>query len=223
MGDWLGTGIIAPQLRMFRLFHEACKFVHMLKLQSRNEWGKYCKGALKGKIKKPDDIPMSPSLRYKGKGWINWGDWLGTGNIANQLKEYRSFHEARKFVHTLQLQSRNEWQKYCYGEIHRKGIKPDDIPFKPQRTYKNKGWSGWGDWLGTGYVANFLRKYRSFFKARAFVHRLHLKGASEWKKYCKGELKGKGKKPIDIPYSASKIYKDKGWISWPDWLGKQRK
>jgi hypothetical protein len=38
------------------------------------------KGELKviGKPKKPDDIPASPDGTYKKKGWLNWGDWLGT-------------------------------------------------------------------------------------------------------------------------------------------------
>ena len=31
------------------------------------------------------------------------GDWLGTGTIANQQKEYRSFEDAREFVHSLKF------------------------------------------------------------------------------------------------------------------------
>ena len=33
---------------------------------------------------------------------------------------------------------------------------PADIPAKPGRTYKGKGWAGMGDWYGTGNVANTL-------------------------------------------------------------------
>ena len=28
---------------------------------------------------------------YKNKGWNNWGDWLGTGVVANQNKSFLSF------------------------------------------------------------------------------------------------------------------------------------
>jgi len=32
-------------------------------------------------------------------------------------------------------------------------------------------------------------------------------------------LKDKGKKPDDIPDVPNQGYKNKGWVSWPDWLG----
>jgi len=38
----------------------------------------------------------------------------------------------------------------------------------------------------------------------------------EWREYCKS-----GKKPINIPASPDKTYKNKGWISWGDFLGKK--
>ena len=50
---------------------------------------------------KPEDIPAYPDGVYKDSGWVSWGDWLGTGRIANQNKVYRSFDEARAFVHSL--------------------------------------------------------------------------------------------------------------------------
>jgi hypothetical protein len=36
-----------------------------------------------------------------------------SGNIAPQDKIYRSFEEARKYVHTLGLGNRDEWNAYC--------------------------------------------------------------------------------------------------------------
>jgi len=142
MGDWLGTGYIAPGLRKFRPFEEAREFVHTLKLKSREEWEQYCKSG-----KKPDDIPYKPSRTYENE-WIRWGDWLGTGRIADQKRRFRPFEEAREFIHSLGLQSETEWRKYC-----KSGKKPQDIPQKPYRTYKRE-WTTWGDWLGTGRIAN---------------------------------------------------------------------
>ena len=37
-GDWLGTGFIAPQNRVYRSIDEAKKFVHSLGLKSHAEW-----------------------------------------------------------------------------------------------------------------------------------------------------------------------------------------
>ena len=80
--------------------------------------------------------------------------------------------------------------------------------------YQNSGWTGFGEWLGTGKISNREREYRSFNKARDYVRKLNLKSQADWREYCKS-----GKKPLDIPSSPNKIYKNKGWLSLPDWLG----
>lgn len=221
-GDWLGTGTVASYLRDYRPFKDARKFIHSLGLKSRNEWEAYSNGKLSGKGKKPEDIPFKPQRTYKDEGWINWGDWLGTYTIAPFLREYRPFKEARTFIHKLQLKHITEWKQYCRGELPKKGKKPDDIPFKPYRTYKNKGWINWGDWLGTGTVAPQLRKFRPFKQARAFVHNLQLESQTEWRKYCRWELARKGKKPDDIPANPHRVYFNQGWTGYGDWLGTGR-
>jgi hypothetical protein len=48
---------------------------------------------------------------YK-KEWKGCGDWLGTGTVAYANKEYKSFEDARAFVHKLQLKSSEEWIEY---------------------------------------------------------------------------------------------------------------
>src|SRR4051812_30131198 len=60
---------------------------------------------------RPSDIPSAPNSIYKGRGWIGWGDWLGTGTVApiDKQKHYRSFPEARSFAHALGLRSQVEW------------------------------------------------------------------------------------------------------------------
>jgi len=126
----------------FRPFAEAKDYVHSLGLQSEKEWRKYCKSG-----QKPADIPYKPSRTYK-KEWKGMGDWLGTGYIAAGLRKFRTFEEAREFVHSLGLQSEKEWRKY-----KKSGKKPQDIPQKPYRTYKRE-WISWGDWLGTGRIAD---------------------------------------------------------------------
>lgn len=203
-GDWLGTGAIAARDREYRPFNEARKFVRSLKLNSRTDWKKYC-----AVEKKPLDIPSNPSHVYINEGWIGWGDWLGTGTIAPQNKEFRIFETAKLFVQTLNLKDQKDWKKYCAS-----GKRPVDIPSNPYATYKNKGWISWGDWLGTGIISPQNREYRSFEEAKLFVHTLKLKSGDEWKKYC-----ADGQKPGDIPTNVQEYYKNKGWISWGDWLG----
>ena len=102
----------------------------------------------KGRL--PQDIPVGANVTYADKGWKSWGHWLGTGRIADQLREYRPFREARTFARSLKLKSSAEWFAFCKGEMPHKGRLPRDIPTKPYRPYADKGWEGIGDWLGIG-------------------------------------------------------------------------
>ena len=155
---------------------------------------------------------MNPNVVYREAGWSGYGDWLGSGRVANVDKEFRPFHEARQYVHGLRLKSYVAWLEYC-----RSGDRPEDVPYKPERSYKDQGWNGWGDWLGTGNVANRNRCFRSFQEARQYVHELGLTSVIEWQAYAKS-----GQRPSDIPSSPDRVYKDDGWGGFGDWLGTGR-
>ena len=86
-------------------------------------------------------------MSYRGHGWKTWGDWLGTGRIADNLRKFRQFREARAFARKLELKSTAEWSAFCKGEMPHKGRLPADIPSHPGQTYADKGWVGMGDWL----------------------------------------------------------------------------
>jgi superfamily II DNA or RNA helicase len=219
VGDWLGTGTVAPQLRKYRKFDEARAFVRSLGLKGNKEWNDYCGGRLPEKGKLQEDIPSNPNLVYKDGGWLSYGDWLGTGTVAARLRKYREFNEARAFVRGLRLKSSQEWRDYCRGRRPEKGKLPEDIPATPNHVYKGEGWVSMGDWLGTGTVAHQLRKYREFNEARAFVRGLGFTGHKEWNDYCRGRLSEKGRLPEDIPAMPNQIYKGQGWVSLGDWLG----
>jgi len=146
-GDWLGNGNVSTRLRQYRSFRKARAFVRKLGLKSESEWRMYVKGKVSGLAQKPDDIPASPHMTYCDSGWINYGDWLGTGNISYHKANWRTFIKARKHVRSLGLKNSNEWRKYCRGKI-RKGQKPADIPATPYKVYQGKGWKGMSDWLG---------------------------------------------------------------------------
>jgi superfamily II DNA or RNA helicase len=203
-GDWLGHQKIAPGLRKFREFSEAREFVRALNIESQTEWRKYCLSGVK-----PLDIPGNPFGKYKGLGWVNWGDWLGNNRISNQDRKYRSFEEAKAFIQTLGIKSQVSWRQYC-----KTGEKPVDIPANPNQIYKEEGWIGYGDWLGTGNRAPSDRDYLSIIEARSFVHQLKLNSGAEWKRYCQS-----GKKPDNIPSKPYRAYANSGWISMGDWLG----
>ncbi|MDB4717955.1 DEAD/DEAH box helicase family protein [Verrucomicrobia bacterium] len=204
MGDWLGSGYIAASKRKYRSYEEALLYVHSLNLKTEQEWRDYAKT---GEL--PIDIPVGPSRVYKNCGWKSVGDWLGTRRIATSRRKYLSFKKARETVHALKLKNGAE-----YKELAKSGKLPQDIPANPRDYYKESGWKGIGDWLGTYSIAPRNRKYRSIFSAKKYVHSLNLKTQVEWRNYAKS-----GKLPSDIPNWPPDPYKNKGWISWGDWLG----
>ncbi len=157
-GDWLGTGYIRGVDWM--PFKEARLFARRLKLKSEHEWREY-----RSSGKKPDNIPSHPDKTYANAGWSSWGDWLGT---RRRIGGWRSFSDARTFARSLRLHSVAQWREYCNS-----GKKPVDIPSDPSHVYTNAGWSGFGDWLGTGRVATFRRKYLPLTKL-AHMHGKHI-------------------------------------------------
>ncbi len=205
-GDWLGTGRIADQLKVFLNYEEAKKHIHKLNIKSSSEFRK-----LYNLNKIILSIPKAPDQKYKNSGWISWGDFLGTNIVAAQIisKNYLSYEEAKKYVHKLNIQTPREWKQYI-----KSGKKPSYIPSDPYQTYGKQVFVSMRDWLNSSNTRNFKRNYLDFNEARQFIHTLQLKTQKEWFKYCKS-----GKKPENIPYNPSITYKDKGYISFPDWLG----
>lgn len=200
--DWLGTETV------WRGFAEAREFVHSLQLKNQNDWYTYCKSG-----GKPDDIPSDPHQVYKAKGWCGLGDWLGTGTVAPRNMSFRPLTEAREFVRGLGLRSQREWKEYC-----KSGRRPSDIPTNPHVIYRDTGWAGLSDWLGTDTIPSCALKFRPFPEARLFVHTLGLRTQGEWFEYCKS-----GKKPRDIPASPNVVYKGSGWKGLRDWLGTEKR
>ena len=206
-GDWLGTNNSSTHNRQYLSFNEARELVRGLKLKTGNEWKQYCKSR-----KKPDNIPISAESVYKSDGWISMGDWLGTGRVSHSLREYLSYKDAQKIVATFNLKREKDWNE----KVKRKEI-PLNIPAKPGRVYRGKGWKGMGHWLGTGRVANFNKVYRSYNLARKYALKLKLKSSTEWKQLYKlGEI------PKDIPSGVEGTYKNSGWVSWKHFLGYSR-
>jgi superfamily II DNA or RNA helicase len=210
--DWLGSGYIHPKVRKYLPFVEARKFARSLGLKTQSEWNAFAQGQSGHPVKLPPNIPATPRQTYKNKGWINLGDWLGTGTVADHLREYRDFEDARAYVHSLKLKDRIEWRKYCKN-------KPDDIPSKPDNKYKGKGWISWKDWLGEESTKPAPRKWRDFESARSFVRSLNIPNQIAWTRYKSGGVPNLPSLPADIPKKPELAYKEEGWLNLPDWLG----
>lgn len=221
-GDWLGSGKVWNGFREFLPFAEAKTWVHRLGLTGVKEWRAYNAGKFPNKPSRPDSIPSDPARVYKQTGWVGWGDWLGGSISRSRSRSFLPFVEARAWVRRLGLTGVKDWKDFCAGRLLRSVPLPPSVPSNPNLTYRDKGWISWGDWLGSGRVANQNRDFFPFLEARARVHRLGLAGFREWMEYCAGRRPDLPKKPSRMPSSPNGVYSGKGWAGWSDWLGNGR-
>ena len=133
---------------------------------------------------------------------------VGIENSGSRRTRLRGFEEARCYARSLGLKSHKDWQEW-----RKSGLRPRDIPSRPDEVYKDKGWLSWGDFLGYkgGYVAG---EHRAFQEARDYVRILKLKSKEEWNEWSKSH-----QKPHDMPSNPDRDYKEEGWLSWGDFLG----
>jgi hypothetical protein len=57
-------------------------------------------------------------------------------------------------------------------------------------------------------------KLQNFLEAREFSRSLGLRSKEDWDAWCKDNIK-----PNNIPVLPNVAYKNKGWVSYKDWLG----
>lgn len=203
--DFLGTDQKTISDK-YRPFEKTKEFIRALGIKSSNDWRLYCKSG-----QKPKDIPSNPNHIYKNSGWKGWSDFTGSKTTfsRNTVKNssIKSFEEAKKIVQSMNIKNSLEW-----NILLKSGQLPDGVPRSPNLFYKDKGWKGFKDFFGRegGY-----KEFLPFEEAREFVRSLNLKSQSEWFMYTKS-----GNKPKNIPTSPSQSYKQKGWTTWNDFLGK---
>ena len=193
-GDFLGNGIVEFNGNIYEPFIQAKEYACSLNLKSQAEWIEFCEDE---DIESEEGlkIPRFPYAVYSKHGWTSWLDWLGLRGKQPSC----SYEEARDFVRTLKLKTNKEWKKYCRGEMFNKPPLPQNIPATSDVAYQNKGWVSWGEFLGTDNIGARKMKFKSFVEVREFARGLQLSGENAWRKYCKGELPGFDKRPVDIP------------------------
>ena len=140
MGDFLGTGRIADQYKVYPSYEEAKKIVLQLGIKSRNEWRDFVKTDEFKKL----NLPVNISQTYKNDNF-SMGDFFGTGIVANQNKVFPSYEEAKKIVHPLGIKTKQEWEKFSKTNKFKKL----NLPVSPGNIYKSDNFY-WGDFLGTG-------------------------------------------------------------------------
>ena len=144
------------------------------------------------------------------KRWVSSADFIGIEEKINI--SWVSYKEAKNYVKKIKIKDWKEWKEHCRSEN-----KPSNIPADPYTIYKNNGWVGADDFFNKISAYNRSKDFLNFDEARKITRKLGLKSAKEWRNYSKENL------DLFIPATADRVYKNKGWISWGDFLGYEDK
>ena len=188
----------------FLPFDEALTVAQSLGLANRVEWRAWCEEGMR-----PSNVPSSPDFTYKNGGWRGWGHWLGTGNQCTLARVFLPFAEALAVAQSRGLAGEGAWRVW-----RKEGLCPPNVPAHPDKIYKDKGWQGWGHWLGTGNLAGGAKEFLPFPDALAVARSLGLAGSRAWRVWCK-----EGRRPPNVPSMPNRTYKDHGWQGWVHWFG----
>lgn len=204
MGIFLGTANIRAGSIKYVNYKKAKKYALKLNLKNAKEWFKHTKSK-----NFPKDIPVAVHNIYKRR-FEGWGTFLGSGYISTVLrsKNYVNYQKAKKYARSLKLQKSSEWSKHTRSKNF-----PKDIPAAVQNVYKKK-FEGWGTFLGSGNKQGYYnRNYISYNKVKKYAAKNNIKNRNEWIEHCQNK-----NIPQNIPQTVNYIYKNKGWISWNDFL-----
>lgn len=136
---------------------------------------------------------------------------LGGGHIIYT----KTFAFVKKWVQkNCNIKTVREWNTF----IKENNI-PKFIPSSPKEVYKNKGWKGWGDFLGTNRQWDNNVSYISYEEAKEYIkiNFSEIKTVKNWIENVKDN-----KIPNFIPNKPSRYYKKRNWKSWGDFLGSNR-
>jgi very-short-patch-repair endonuclease len=186
--------------KKFISYSDAVSLIKKVNIKDVSEWRLWIK------INIDKNIPSSPKTVYKNE-WVSWGEFLSNNNISNSKKLFRNYDDSKLYLSEYNLTGYEQFNKW-YKENN-----IIDIPSNPHIQYKNNGWTSWGDFLSNNNITNRERSklFITYTECKENISKENFKNAkhfSNWKN-----------RPDYIPSAPSIFYKDKGWISWSDFLG----
>lgn len=138
---WEGWSIIIrgrvyKKMKLYYKYEECKSVIQKYNFKSKSDYTNRISDVIKLDIR----IPYSPPSVYKN--WISWIDFLQSDNIYCNDNKYKTYEESQKWARNLNFKNTKQWRDLDLMEI------PNNIPKKPERTYKNNGWVDWYDFLG---------------------------------------------------------------------------
>lgn len=141
-GGFLGTGVVAPQLRQYRPMEAAAAWARQQGIATGAQWAKQCQ--VRDWL--PSDIPADPRATYgeEFRKIGGWGGFLGTEFVASRLRQWRPIEEAARWAQEQGLATSMQWRHNCV----KPGWRPRDIPANPLASYGREAFDAIGGWSG---------------------------------------------------------------------------
>ena len=202
-GDYLGHNRSSDNAKadFYLSYEEAKEYIKQFNIKSHSEFKKFAKS-------KDFPICISPRPeRYysnKNRGWKNYNDFLDL-----EVTEYLDYKLAKEIIKQFNFQNSNEYYKYWDQN------KIKNLPKCPNIHYKNKGWTFWGEFLGTGKISDNLKfeQYYTYEETKEILKNKNLQNKSEYLKFL-NEVKDER-----LHRNPQNTYKKKGsWIKWGNFL-----
>ena len=217
MGDWLGTREcrinscenIAPSKKRATSFAPCTQGTSV-------EWTSLLQRRDAARLARCLRIfPLVQIRSYANKGWAGWGDWLGTGNVATHLREYRPFRKGAILCPQARTQEPNRMEAFRKGEMPAIGAIACGYSRNPLvEPISRQGLGGLGRLAGNGKCRKPAQEYRPF---RRSPDHSSEDSAQELNRMEKHSVKGKmpriGELPADIPTTPNQKYKRQG-LGW---------
>jgi hypothetical protein len=243
-GNFLDSDVVETKHRVYLSYNDAKSFIKNLNLKTQEEWRVYSKSDnrpnnipagphiiyknngwiswsdflgygnnsrvknIKSREKRVEytksvnNIPTEPNKCYGKTDSTSQVDSSQTNTKSKKsLNRFLSYEDAKEFVQKINVKSSN-WGEYS------KNYRPNNIPSNPNIFYKDCGWISWWDFLGKGG-----EKFLSYDDAKEFIQKININTKEKWDRYCKSDYWTR-----NIPSNPHHFYKDKGWISWSDFL-----
>lgn len=196
--EFLGVQLSRDGRKVFWSYERARDWARSAGIKSGAQWEQKSKDKVL-----PIGVPAQPYKVYKGK-FKNWGDFLGTGHVATKDKHFITYEEAKHWARRLNIKNMVEWKE------KRKTLGSEGIPANPDRVYKE--FVNWGDFLGTGRVANKDREFLSYEEVSAWAQEEGIKTQPQWVERAKKGL------PSNIPAYPNEVYEGL-FKHWSEFLG----
>lgn len=155
--------------------------------------------------RRPHNVPTNPNTFYRAQ-WINWGEFLGTGRVANQSRRFCSYHDAQAWASSMGIRSSVGWRAMDATAF------PEYIPRNPPAVYKNE-WHGWKAFLRPNNERILRKSVRSYSAASEWAQAKGIRTSTEWREHKRF--------PHDIPSAPDRAYPEE-WQGWGAFLGTGR-